>query len=144
MHVVLLCFLLLIFQADDDPDSQNNGGDFWQTNPKSQQGAWLGWNWGTKTKVQIKEFLVDNNYTPRVFHNIALEGSNDGSSWELIMYTGKIDWTAHNQAKTFQVGDKWKQKPAYHMVRIFNYEYDSSGSHALIGALKFVGFKSSV
>jgi hypothetical protein len=102
------------------------------------------WNWGTKKKVQIMEFLVDNNYTPRVFHSIVLEGSNDGEAWEAIMYTGNIGWTAHNQAKTFQVGDNWKQKPAYHMIRIFNYAYDSSGSLALIGKLKFVGSMASV
>lgn len=129
------------FDDNDDPDSQKDGGDFWQTNGKSQQGAFIGWNFGTKVKVKVKEFLVDNNYTPRVFHSIVLEGSNDGSAWEAIMYTGNIGWkpNVHDEAKTFQVGDAWKQKKAFHQIRIFNYAYDSSGSHALIGKLKFVG-----
>lgn len=141
--VALLFVLFFFFKDDDDPDSEKDGGDFWQTGQKSQKDAWIGWNFGVDTKVQIKEFLVDNNYTPRVFHDIALEGSNDGSEWIAIMNTGKINWTAHNQAKTFQVGDNWKQKPAYNMVRIFNSEFDPTGSHALIGKLKFVGSAST-
>ena len=128
---------------DDDPGSAKDGGDFWQTAQESQKDAWIGWNFGVGTKVQIKEFLVDNNYTPRVFQKIALEGSNDGFEWIAIMNTGKINWTEHNQAKTFQVGDNWTKKPAYSMVRIFNCEFDPTGSHALIGKLKFVGSAST-
>lgn len=132
------------FDNNDDPDGKKGGGDFWQTAHVGQAGAWLGWNFGKKTKVKIMSFLVDNNYTPRVFQRILLEGSDDGSVWELIYDTTRISWTNHQQEKIFDVGDNWKEKKSYHMVRIFNKEYDSSGEHALIGKLKFMGTSEAV
>jgi hypothetical protein len=40
------------FDDNDDPDSQKDGGDFWQTNTNSQAGAYIGWDFGSKKKVR--------------------------------------------------------------------------------------------